>query len=113
MHVEGEREGKGLLLAGGDGGVVSNGTQVAEYRLEGRGVGSKLLCGEELASHEGNLDRLRFMVGNLDNSLSGTAVDKLDTKDVSLGEGGDDISLQLNVGRAGSAILEGLENKQY
>jgi len=112
MHVKDKGEGQRLLLAGSDGGVVTDSAQVAKDCIVGGGVGLELFCVEELAAHKGDNDGRLLIVGDVDDSLGGTAVDELDTKDVRLGESCDDVSLELDLGRAGSVVIERLWHYQ-
>lgn len=108
MHVEDEGEGQRLLLTGSDGGIVAHSAQVAKDGIVGGGAGLELSCMEKLAAHEGDGDGRLLIVGDVNDSFGGTAVDELDTKDVRLGEGCDDVSLELDLRRAGSVVTERL-----
>ena len=95
QHVEDEGVGDGLLLAGGDGGLVSDGGQVADDAGGDGGVGGQLLGGVQGAADEGEGDGLVLVVGDLDDGFGGPAVDQLDAEDVGVGEGPDDVGLEL------------------
>lgn len=109
VHVQDERVGKRLSLAGGDDGVVSDGAQVADDADRRVSILRQRLQGVERTTDKCELDGLILVVGNLDHGLGGTSVDQLDAKDVGLGEGSRDVGLELGgVLRAASIGIERL-----
>lgn len=75
LHVEDEGVRKGLLLAGGNGRLVGDGSQVANHGARWVGIGTVILGIQELATNEGHQDRLILIVGNVDDSFGGSAID--------------------------------------
>lgn len=82
LHILSEREGKLLLLAGGDLNVVLNGRQVANDADILGAVLRKLLKGVERARDESDLDRVGVLIGDLNDSLGRTTVDELHAENV-------------------------------
>lgn len=109
VHVEGERVRQGLLLAGGDGGLVLDGAEVAQDAGGRVRVGGELLQRVQGAAQEHDLDGLGLVVGDVHHGLGRAAVDELHAEDVGLGEGGGDIGLQLDRGRATGIGIERLQ----
>ena len=108
QHVEDEGVRDGLLLAGGDDGLVADGSQVAEDAGGDGGVLRQLLGALQGTAHEGDGDGLLLMVGDLDDGLSRATVDQLHAEDVSLGEGTNDIGLELGNGFAAGVLVKRL-----
>lgn len=110
LHVEDEGVGQRGLLAGGDGGLVADGGQVAD---DGGGrvlFVAEVLGVQQLAAQEGEQDGLGLVVGHVDDGLGRAPVDQLHAEDVvGVGEGGDDLGLQLDLRRAAGIVGEGLE----
>jgi hypothetical protein len=98
LHVLSEREGKLLLLAGGDLNVVLNGRQVADDAGVAGAVLRKVLEGVQRARDERDLDGIGVLVGDLDDSLGRATVDKLDAENVGFRESGLDLSLEGSLG---------------
>jgi hypothetical protein len=105
LHVQDERERQRLLLAGGDLDVVLDSGQVAKDTSHRVCILRQWLCGGQRSAHEGKLDRLILVVGDLDDRLSGVPIDELDTK-ARVGEVRGDIDLQ--VGNLSSGVGRGL-----
>lgn len=106
LHVENERVGEALGLAGLDGMVVLYGGQVVKDALIlGRALGERLGVGDE-ASQESDLDRAILVVGELDQSCCRVAVDEAHAQDVGIGKCRFHAGLELGL-RRGSAIVGG------
>jgi hypothetical protein len=84
VHVGSEAVGGSLLLAGRDQEVVLGDGQVVD------GLGA-----HERATDEAKVNRSRLMVGDGQDSVGRVAIDKLDTKDLRVGERYRDIDVQL------------------
>lgn len=96
-HVEGELEGKLLLLARRDLDVVLDGGQVAQDGGVGGRIIRQRLGGLERTADEGDADRRLLVVGNLEQSLGDMTVDDLDAEDVGIREDRLNVRLQLGV----------------
>lgn len=107
LHVEDEGVGQGLLLAGGNGGLVLDGGQVAQDGGVGRGVRARLLGRHELAAQEGDLDGAVLIVGDIDDSLGWAAVDQFHAEDVGLGESSNDLGIQPQFRSVGNGLIVG------
>lgn len=105
LHVENEGVGQRLFLASGNSSLELNGGQVAEDGGVCWSLRAKLLGSHELATDEGNLNGLVFIVGDINDSLSRSAVDQLDAEDVGLGERGNDLSIQLRFRSVGDGLI--------
>lgn len=103
LHVQDEREGQGLSLAGGDLDVVADGRQVAEdASAQGRILGQRLGGGQHPAD-EGKLDRPVLQVLHLNDRPRRVAVDELDTE-ARVGEVCGDVDLQFGDRGAGVRV---------
>ena len=102
VHLGREAVGERLLLASGDGEVVAGRRQVAEDNRRGRSAWSTNGSEERTADKE-EVDGLGLLVGDVEDGLSGMAVDKLDSEDLAVREGSG--NGDCNVGR-GARILE-------
>ena len=60
------------------------------------------------AADEGEGDGLVLVVGDLDDGLGGPAVDQLDAEDVGVGEGPDDVGLELGDSGAAGIFVQRL-----
>jgi hypothetical protein len=98
LHVLSKREGKLLLLAGGDLNVVLDGSQVANNADVTGAVLRELLKGVEGTGDESDLDRVGILVGDLNNSLGRATVDKLHAENVGFGESSLDLGLEGSLG---------------
>ena len=98
LHILSKREGKLLLLAGGDLNVVLNGSQVANNADVAGAVLRELLKGVEGAGDESDLDRVGVLVGDLNDSLGRATVDKLHAENVGFGESSLDLGLEGSLG---------------
>lgn len=108
LHVEGEGERKLLLLTSLNGEVVRDSSQVTDDALVGGLVSGKLLGGSELATNEGDLDGSLVAVLDLNNSLGRSAIDKLDAKDVGVGERRSHVGSELGSVDRGSVGIGGV-----
>lgn len=98
LHVLSEREGKLLLLAGGDLDVVLNSRQVADDAGVAGAVLREILEGVQRARDKGDLDGVGILVGDLNDSLGRAAVDELDAEDVGFRESSLDLGLEGSLG---------------
>jgi hypothetical protein len=105
LHVEDEGVRKRRLLAGWDHGLISDGSEVADDVAGSRSIRSDLGRRSQLTADKGKGNGLGLMVGNVYDSLGGSAVDELHTKDVGFGESTNDISLELGSSRGAARIL--------
>jgi len=97
VHVQNKLEGNLMLPAGGDGGVDLDGGQVAEDGGILRSALRHRLSGSKGAADENNINWRILMIGNLNQGLGDAAVDELDTEDVSFGEDGLDVGLEVGL----------------
>lgn len=108
-HIEGKRVRNRLGLAGLDLQAVLHGREVAHDALVGGGALGQVLGGPQGAIGKDDLDGVVLLVGDLDQSGRGSAVDQLDAQDVRVGERGPDVGIEggrrldIEVGRS---ILE-------
>ena len=89
MQLSCERVSEALLLAGRDLHAVSLSGQVPDDDRWVRSTGSINWCAER-ASNDQDGHGFGLLVGNVKDSLRGTAINELYAKDLSLREGGGD-----------------------
>lgn len=94
MHVQRKRVRKANLLAGCDLGSIRHGGEVLQDGSHGRRVGRKLLESGEDTGDELDGDVALLVVGYVDESFGGLAIDELHAKDVGVGEGSFEIGLE-------------------
>lgn len=106
LHIENERVGEALGLAGLDGMVVLYGGQVVKDALIlERALGERFGVGDE-SSQKSDLDRAILVVGELYQSCCRVAVDEAHAQDVGIGECRFHAGLELRL-RRGSATVGG------
>lgn len=93
-HVERKRVRDRLGLAGLDLQAVLHGREVAHDALVGGGALGQVLGGPQGAIGKDDLDGVVLLVGDLDQSGRGSAVDQLDAQDVRVGERGPDVGIE-------------------
>ena len=107
-HVQDKVVGESLLLASGNLGPEPSGGQVAHNEGVEGGVLGHGLSGLEGTANESDIDGAILLVCDVDKSPSDLAVHELDAEDVSIGEGGLVIGLELGLrdGNRGGIIAE-------
>lgn len=93
-HVEGKRVRDRLGLAGLDLQAVLHGREVAHDALVGGSALGQVVGGPQSAIGKDDLDGVVLLVGDLDQSGRGSAVDQLDAQDVRIGERGPDVGIE-------------------
>lgn len=111
VHLGRESVGQALALASWDGDAVARGGEVAQ---DDGWVGSAwhILRREEGTANDKDGDRLWLGVVHIEDCTGRVTIDQLDTKDLSVGEGGADVHLQgrrLELARVLDLFLELLD----